>query len=668
MQEQIEEQAYETYQKNMDYISKEHKEVAKLLSIFDKALHNGDYKEILELEYKDGYFDVKDLQSQKYLYGGDSHKISTKLANSVDYNINHNSFEGAPLYDIPQKLLDNPPEDFLVVEGVLHIMKYYAQNKKDYDYIVNIEKFIIIGTGLGLHIPLIDKKISPKHYIIIEDNVELFKLSLFTTPYYELAQNASIDFAIADTENIFLKTMDDFLENNFFYNRYLKYVKFPTHTDEKIKLIQNALLTQSFIFFPYKAALFKYMKPLEYMNNGYNLLDVGGNFTNSIFETKPVIVLAAGPSLIENIDWLKKNHNKFIIIAISTILNTLYKHGIKPDIVTQLDGGDTSLKFFEDVMKSDFLDNVAMVFGPNIPVKVRNMFKKEQIYYYDEGERFISGITSLTSPCIGSVSLILALLLNANDVYLLGLNLAIDQETGASHSSDYMYGYQTDMKNKHKLSQSMENTSNLFQVRGNFREIIYSNAIMHASVHSLYKNMPIVKKKYQNVYNMNDGAYIHLTTPKKIENINIDSFEVIEKETLILPIKDALEKNSIIKLAQTDVQSIKLRLSNAKDVYKELQNYSNSITYSNKETYLYDLLGIVSYILHKQNPESSNLSSVFFQFFKYSLTSVIDFLNTKDLKNAKKHIKKFDQLIQKEMFSILDIYMEGLEKFIKEKC
>ena len=41
MQEQIEEQAYETYQKNMDYISKEHKEGAKLLSIFDKALNNG---------------------------------------------------------------------------------------------------------------------------------------------------------------------------------------------------------------------------------------------------------------------------------------------------------------------------------------------------------------------------------------------------------------------------------------------------------------------------------------------------------------------------------------------------------------------------------------------------------------------------------------------------
>lgn len=666
--EHIEEKAYDTYLKNIEYFNKEQKHVAKLLAVFDKALNSGDYAPTIDLEYKDGYFDVKNLDSNQYLYGGDSNEISAKLKNSVDWNKGHQTFEGTPLYNIPDELLKNPLEDFKVVEGVLHIMKYYALNAIYKSNMIDIDKFIIIGTGLGMHIPMIDEKVSPKQYMIIEDNVELFKLSLFTTEYYKLAQRAQLFFSIADDENSFIQIMNAFLENQFFYNRYIKYIKFPTHTEDKIKQIQNALITQPYIFFPYKATLFKYMKPLEYMNDGYRLLNVGGNFSDSIFKDKPVIVLAAGPSLIENIEWLKANHHKFIIITISTILNTLHKHNVKPDIVTQLDGGDTSLKFYENVMDDGFLDNAAMVFGSNIPVKVRNMFKKEQIYYFDEGENYVSNYTALTSPCIGSVSLILGLLLNAKELYLLGINLAVDQETGQSHSADYMYGYQADTENKDKLSNVMENTKNLFQVRGNFREVVYTNAIMHASVQSLYRNMPIVKKEYQNVYNLNDGSYITKTIPKHAKDVHTELFEDIDKSKLAISIKKDLEKNSIIKLDDKDVSSIKLRLSDAKETLRELENYSNSITYSNREQYLYDLLGIVSYILHKQGNQSINLTAVYLSFFKYSLTIILDFFNTKDLKNAKRHIKKFDKLMQKEMFSIANIYIEGLEKFLKEKC
>ncbi|WP_455757137.1 6-hydroxymethylpterin diphosphokinase MptE-like protein [Sulfurimonas sp.] len=666
--ESIEEQAYETYLKNIEYFNKEQKHVAKLLTIFDKALNSGDYIPTIDLEYKDGYFDVKNLNTNGYLYSEDSNKLSNKLNSVVNLNKGQYVFEGAPLYNIPDELLKNPPEDFKVVEGVLHIMKYYTTNLTGDENMIEVDKLIVIGTGLGMHISMINEKRSPKQYMIIEDNLELFKLSLFTTKYYQIAENAKLFFSIADDENSFLQTMNAFLEDQFFYNRYIKYIKFPTHTEDKIKQIQNALMTQGFIFFPYKAILFKYLKPLEYMNDQYNLLNVGGDFSNSVFKDKPVLVLAAGPSLVENTEWLKENHHKFIIIAISTVLPTLYKHNVKPDIVTQLDDGETSLKFFEDAVKDDFLDNALMLFGPNIPAKVRNMFKKEQVFYFDEGEFYVSNYTALTSPCIGSTSLILSLLLNTKEVYTLGINLAVNQETGQSHSDDYMYGYQTDTENKDKLSSIMQRTENLFQVRGNFRETVYTNAIMHASVQSLYRNMPVVKKDYQNVYNLSDGSYIYLTTPKHIKDVNTDAYENIDKDKLAVSIKEDLQKNSITKLDDNDVNKIRLRVADAKATYKKLEEYSNTITYSNKEQYLYDLLGIVSYILHKQGSESLNLTNVYLPFFKYSLTTVVDFLNTKNLKNAKRHIKKFDLLIQKEMFSIVDIYIKGLEEFLEKRC
>lgn len=666
--EDIENKAYETYQKNLEYLSKEQKHVAKLLTIFDRALGTGEYIPTLDLEYKEGYFDVKNIDTGTYLYGDDSNKLSKQLKEQVNLKKDNNNFEGIPIYNISQKQLDNPPEDFKVVEGVLHIMKYYVQNTHADDSMLHLDKLILIGTGLGMHIPMIADDFSVKEYFIIEDNLELFKLSLFTTEYYALAKNAKLYFSIADEENTFIQLFNSFLDNNFFYNRYLKYVKFPTHTNDKIKQLQNGLITQSFIFFPYKASLFKYLKPLEYINDGYNLINIGGDFSDTVFTQKPLLVLAAGPSLLENIEWLKANHQKFIVVAISTILNTLHKHDIKPDIVTQLDGGDTSLKFYEDALKDDFLDNVPMLFGPNIPVKVRKLFKKEQIYYYDEGDNFIHNFTSINSPCIGSLTTLISLYLGAKELFLLGINLAVDQETGQSHSADYMYGYQSDTENKDKLSNVMESQRNLFQVKGNFREIVYTNAIMHASVQSLYRTIPVLKKADQNIYNLNDGSYITKTIPAHANEINVSQLATIDKKSLYIDIKNALDKNSIKKLSKEDISLLKRRLEDALDTRKELEKYAQSVSHSNKEQYLYDMLGIVSYILHKRKPESVNLTAVYLLFFKYALTTILDFFNTKSLKNAKRHIKKIDKLMLDEMFSIVDIYIDGLEKFIQERC
>jgi len=666
--ESIEEKAYTTYTKNLNYFNVKQPHIAKLLNVFEMALNKGDYQAQFDLEYKDNYFDVKDLNSKKYLYGTNSLEISKELVQSFDFKKEHQTFEGIPIYNLPSELLENPEEDIELMLGVLNIMQYYSQNHIKDATMNTIDKCILIGTGLGLHIPILHKKILAKQYIIVEDNLELFKLSLFTTNYYEIANNAELYFSVSDDENLFLQTMGSFLNNQFFYNRHLKYLKFPSHSNEKIKQTQNALINQGFISFPYKATLFKNIKPFEFMNDGYNLLDVGKNFSTSVFAEKPTLIVAAGPSFQKNIEWLKDNHSKFIVIAVSATLNTLRKYNIKPDIVTQLDGSDLTVDYYGNKQERDFLKNTIMLFGANVPVQIREMFKKEQIFYFDEGNNYISDITSVTSPCIGSVTLLLSLFFSAKSTYLLGLDLAINQETGETHSSDHLYSKKSDLRNKDSLSCIMENENNLFSILGNFSETVYTNALLHSSVQSLYRNIPNVKKEKQNIYNMNEGANIRLCKPQKIENIKINELLSIDKKELNQKLKSVFLKNSIQTLNSVDFENIKLRLIDAKETYKKLQEYSNSVSHSNKERYLYDLLGFVSYVLHKQSRESTTLSLVFLLFFKYSLTTVLDFFNSKEIKNSKRHIKKFDKLIQKEMYSIVEIYIEALESFIEKKA
>ena len=61
-----------------------------------------------------------------------------------------------------------------------------------------MDKFIFMGTLLGRHIPKIANKINASSYLILERNLEIFRLSLFTVDYTILGGKGAI-FSIMDS-------------------------------------------------------------------------------------------------------------------------------------------------------------------------------------------------------------------------------------------------------------------------------------------------------------------------------------------------------------------------------------------------------------------------------------------------------------------------------------
>ncbi len=666
--ESIENAAVERYQKNLVYFSKQQPELMKKLTLFNNSLEDGSYCATYDLEYINGYFDVRQLATSHYLYTQNSELISKDITDKVNYKKDSYTFEGFPLYRVPdEKLseLDDRSEGF---EDIFPIMRYYIENSNEYDLMKQIEKFIFIGTGLGLHISQIDNKIKSKEYLIIEDDIELFRLSLFTAPYYKLSEHSMLYFSIADDENFFLITARSFLRNTFFYNRYLKYSYFAAHSENKIKQIQNALSTQDFAFFPYKQLLKKYLRPLEYINDGYKILNISKHFDKSLFNNKPVLLLAAGPTFKKNISWVKKNQDKFIIVAIAAVLNTLYEHNIKPDIVTHIDGYEGSLPLFDGIPTKEFLKDTIIVFGSFALSKLRELFTKEQIFYQESSTSYFEGFGTSSGPCVGSHTLIFSLILNSTELYLLGLNLALDQETGSSHSEDYVDRKIIDMSTKTELKSDMKSAENLIPVQGNFTDIVYSTAVTHSSVQFLHENIENAKLNEQIIYNLNEGAKISNTIPTHIESIDTEKYTTIDKEKLYHHLHERLTLKSETRLRDKDILALKKRLHTAKEIKSKIDEYCNTVSHANVDRYLYDLLGIVSVIMHTGDRNIDNIVSVYYTYFEYVLPLVMDLFNTKGLKNEKRHIKKLDIMIQKGMYNIYVIYEQAVEAFIKERC
>ncbi len=66
------------------------------------------------------------------------------------------------------------------------------------------------------------------------------------------------------------------------------------------------------------------------------------------FQGCPAVIVSAGPSLVENIDILKKQRSKVLIFAVGTALKVLLDNGIAPDFVNYIESY-SSESFFEGV-------------------------------------------------------------------------------------------------------------------------------------------------------------------------------------------------------------------------------------------------------------------------------------------------------------------------------
>jgi hypothetical protein len=80
---------------------------------------------------------------------------------------------------------------------------------------------------------------------------------------------------------------------------------------------------------------------------------------------RPAIVVAAGPSLRRNLDLLARPgvRDRFLIIAVQTVLKPLLARGIRPHFVTALDYHEISRRFYEGLTAAD-VEGVTLVADP----------------------------------------------------------------------------------------------------------------------------------------------------------------------------------------------------------------------------------------------------------------------------------------------------------------
>lgn len=244
------------------------------------------------------------------------------------------------------------------------------------------------------------------------------------------------------------------------------------------------------------------------------------------FEKVPGILISTGPSLDKNIEDLKLAKGKALMIAADSALKTLKRHNITPDAAVSVERIEHVATMFKE-LPEDYKEKIWLAACPVILKKSYDAWNGPKVMAYRNFAHFewlqIPKGTLTTGPSCSNLGFKILEALGCDPIILVGQDCSF-----ASAKKTHAEGAPA-VTNLH-LKQE-----NLYKVRGNYSEFVYTNNIYDMFRKAFETDMLTFKGTCINA--TEGGAYIEGTKLSTLrEAINqyctkpIDSRKLLEKE------------------------------------------------------------------------------------------------------------------------------------------
>lgn len=321
-----------------------------------------------------------------------------------------------------------------------------------YEHIQLYESIVFFGTGLGYHINEVVKKFPEKDIYIYEPQVEVF------CKYLEVNE-----LPIKKLKGLFIGNEQQELVENLSnlmtrigrttliidmpsYKNILpgKYNEFFQIVNDIIKGKRNSIAITNWF---QKKWIMNSIRNFEHVIKSKNILLAN----EGKFKGKSAILVAAGPSLNDEIENLKKIKEEGLayIFSVGSAIHTLLKHGIHPDAVTTYDPLEYNDQVFKGIIE-DNINDIPIIFGSSSGLilddypgeKLHIVTSQDSIgsfYLIDREKTGDIGVIN-DAPSIAIVTLQILLKLGFDKIYLVGQNFAYRGSKRYSEGIDYGYG------------------------------------------------------------------------------------------------------------------------------------------------------------------------------------------------------------------------------------
>ncbi len=402
---------------------------------------------------------------------------------------------------------------------------------------------VILGVGLGYHIGYLYEKIEIANSVIIEPEEDLFFASLHTFDWKNLLNyladgHYGIYFVIGVTPEKFTSYLNSFYSKrgNFLSGFWWNYIHYTS--DKMIELIKihvdnnyRNYAALGFIddhLFGTSHAVYAILHHAHFIKKDKRLPDKWKN--------APIFVIGNGPSLDNDIHFLRKNQDKAIIIACGTAYDALYHAGIQPDFYGCTERNPQISQTIKMLPDQEYIDSTILLASDSVHPYTLDCFKHNAIFYKPDEPFFwlarfrIKGdfekinYILMMNPLVGNFGTSAAIVLGFRNIYLFGLDNGKKIGAARMHSKfSELYG--TNQSLEQGASYATGNT-----VPGNFGGECESGGFYKLSVNSM-EHMFALFKGTISVYNCSDGVLIKGAEPKHSSDLDFDNLPNLDKES-----------------------------------------------------------------------------------------------------------------------------------------
>lgn len=564
--QELQETIIQIYQKNITFLKKNYFEIYKKVEDLEKNLI-----ETYHLDFINNHFEL--IHQDKKIYNCDPFYDAQYRAKNIYNNENIISLLE------PSKTLTTYGGIDEKIEASKFINEYINEFKN-----INIskdksDKFIFLGTLLGVHLNDIHRVLKSKVYLIIEPNIEIFRLSLFLTDYEEIGNKSQLFFSISENDETLKNNIINFLKYKSIYNSFIRFELASHNEINLVSKVSEIITLENKIRYPFSEYIYSLKRGIFYLKNNPNGI-INTTVKKDFLKDAPVLFLAAGPSLDKNIDFIKNCQDKFTIVAAAATLKFLEKQQIHPDIIISIDAGKETVKNQFDV-KKEFFKNSIIITSIKTDPKIYEYINNDKVFFVQTSIEFLINAGLLLGVTVGDIGLKILLTLGAKEIYLLGLDAAIDEKTNKTHFSSYHYNEQIEKKEINSYK------NYLLDVKGNFCNTVKTTLLYKDMIDSINEISPKLLEN-STIYNLSKGAYFDNTIALKLLDINISNFKKFDKYNFRNSIFNQLKTITRNNFEKIDINEIKKekkiikRLKDSKNIKKDFEklksNFPTSFT------------------------------------------------------------------------------------------
>jgi hypothetical protein len=411
----------------------------------------------------------------------------------------------------------------------------------------HLNALTLFGVGLGYQIELLLQQHSVGSVYIIEPDLDVFYASLFSANWHSILmtldqKGGNLHFSLGPQEDDFFGRL---LKETYINGRY-EVAKAHLYVHYNTPEISN-LVTQ------YKARFFEMIQGWGFFDDSIMAMS---HFLASLkmgvpivkkkvpfdvdIATVPVFIVGNGPSLDENIDFIKAHSDKAVIISCASALSALYKCGVEIDLHCEQERIFAVAEKVDYYAPADYIKKQTLLAPSTVHPAVYEKFARaimapkasepstSLLLQSEIGKALFEEATNIT-PTVANTALVLATKMGFRQFYFIGVDLGRKQ--AGKHHSKHSFYYDEEGKDIDLYPEMGYEFIN----KGNFSGEFISDPIFNMSKIALESF--IAENTHIQCNNISDGVFIKgalaLSQKQLIDKLalleNIDKTKLVDR-------------------------------------------------------------------------------------------------------------------------------------------